>query len=371
MGYLPLEDLAKLDTVEIKDYETAVEEIYRLGWTDGLPVILPTPRLVQRILDHLGRDPQQVIGIIPPYQGIATLQKIAVNCVMAGCLPEYVPVVLAALRIMLKDRFNLNGVQATTHCAAPLLIVSGPAVERLGFNSRDNVFAGACRANATVGRAIRLILWNIGGGRAGELDKAVLGHPGKWSYCIAEEKEWNPWTPLHADRGFDGGDSCVTVFAGEAPHHIMTGGGYSSPDKILAVLADSMATVGNSTMQAGGDMVLVLGPLVARHLADKGYSKSDVREALIERARKPAGLMKANEYLGESHPFHFSRFTNPKDDAALVPLIRRPENLLIVVAGGWGSGSGICAFVPGWGQHGGFAATEKIDFPNDDHKEEA
>ncbi|HEY6364856.1 MAG TPA: hypothetical protein VI585_08695, partial [Candidatus Binatia bacterium] len=190
MGYLPLEELAKFDVIEAEDYETAVEEIYRLGWTDGLPVILPTPRLVQRILDYLGRDAQQVIGIIPPYQGVATMEKIAVNCVMAGCLPEYVPVVLAALRAMLTDRFNLNGVQATTHCAAPLLIVSGPAVERLGFNSRDNVFAGGCRANAAVGRAIRLILWNIGGGRAGELDKAVLGHPGKWSYCIAEEKEW-------------------------------------------------------------------------------------------------------------------------------------------------------------------------------------
>jgi hypothetical protein len=363
MGYLPLEELAKFDVIEAGDYETAVEETYRLGWTDGLPVILPTPRLVQRILDYLGHDPQQVIGIMPPYQGVATMEKIAVNCVMAGCLPEYVPVVLAALRAMLTDRFNLNGVQATTHCAAPLLIVSGPAVERLGFNSRDNVFAGGCRANAAVGRAIRLILWNIGGGRAGELDKAVLGHPGKWSHCIAEDKEWNPWGPLHAERGFDSAESCVTVFAGEAPHHLMTGGGYSSPTKILTVLADSMATVGNSTMQAGGDMVLVIGPLVARHLAEKGYSKSDVREALIERARKPAGLMKANEYLGESHPFHFSRFTDPKDDAALVPLIRRPENLLVVVAGGWGSGSGICAFIPGWGQHGGFAETEKIDFP--------
>lgn len=364
MGYLPLEELAKLDIIEVEDYETAVEEIYRLGWTDGLPVILPTPRLVQRILNYLGRRPEEVVGIMPPYQGVATVEKIAVNCVMAGCLPEHVPVVLSALRAMLKERFNLNGVQATTHCAAPLLVVSGPVVERLGFNSRDNAFAGGCRANAAVGRAIRLILWNIGGGRAGELDKAVLGHPGKWSYCIAEEKEWNPWEPLHADRGFKPEQSCVTVFAGEAPHHIMTGGGYSSPDKILTVLADSMATLGNSTMQAGGDMVLLIGPLVARHLAEKGYSKSQVREALIERARKPVRLMKANEYLGESHPFHFARLIDPSDEETLVPLIRRPENLLIVVAGGWGSGSGICAFIPGWGQHGGFAETEKIEFSN-------
>jgi hypothetical protein len=364
MDYLPLEELAMFDAVEVDDYETAVEEIYRLGWTDGLPVILPTPRLVQRILDYLGRSPDEVIGVIPPYHGVATLEKIAVNCVMAGCLPEHLPVVLAALRAMLKERFNLNGVQATTHCAAPLLIVSGPVVEQLGFNSRDNLFAGGCRANAAVGRAIRLILWNVGGGRAGELDKAVLGHPGKWSYCIAEEQEWNPWGPLHGDRGFNPAESCVTVFAGEAPHHIMTGGGYSSPDKVLTVLADSMATLGNSTMQAGGDMVLVIGPLVARHLSEKGYSKSDVGAAVIELARKPVRLMKANEYLGESHPFHFSRFVNSRDDEALVPLIRRPENLLIIVAGGWGSGSGICAFIPGWGQHGGFAETEKIDFPN-------
>jgi len=363
--YLPLEELAKLDAIEVEDYENAVEEIYRLGWTDGLPVIVPTPRLVEGVLNYLGRDPQQLIGIIPPYQGVATVEKIAVNCVMAGCLPEYVPVVLAALRAMLKERFNLNGVQATTHCAAPLLIVSGPVVERLGFNSRDNVFAGGCRANAAVGRAIRLILWNIGGGRASELDKAVLGHPGKWSYCIAEEKEWNPWGPLHSERGFDPSENCVTVFAGESPHHIMTGGGYSSPDKILTVLADSMATLGNSTMQAGGDMVLVVGPLVAKHLADKGYSRADLRDALIERARKPVRLMKANEYLGDSHPFHFSRFIDPADEEALAPLVQRPENLLIVVAGGWGSGSGICAFIPGWGRHGGFAESERIEFPKE------
>ncbi|MFQ5852909.1 MAG: hypothetical protein ACE5JU_20305, partial [Candidatus Binatia bacterium] len=350
--------------IEVGDFEAAVEEIYRLGWTDGLPVVPPLPHLVQKVLDYLGRDPQEVLAVIPPYQGFATVEKVAINCVMAGCLPQYSPVVVAALRAMLRERFNLNGVQATTHCVAPLIIVSGPVVSRLGFNSRDNVFAGGCRANATVGRAIRLILWNIGGGRAGELDKAVLGHPGKWTYCIAEEQEWNPWGPLHADRGFDLGQSCVTVFGGEAPHHIMTGGGYSSPDKILTVLADSMTTLGNSTMQAGGDMVLVIGPLVAKHLAAKGFTKANLRDALIERTRKPVRLMKSNEYLGDTHPFHFSRFIDPQDEDALVPLVRKPENLLIMVAGGWGSGSGMCAFIPGWGQHGGFAQTERIDFPN-------
>lgn len=361
MESLSLRELAALDPVEVDDYESAIEEVYRLGWTDGLPVVLPTPHLVRRVLDYLNRDPQELLGVIPPYQGVATVEKVVINSVMAGCLPEYIPVVLAALRAMLRDSFNLNGVQATTHCAAPLVIVSGPVVSKLAFNSRENVFAGGSRVNMAVGRAVRLILWNIGGGRAGELDKSVFGHPGKLSYCIAEEREWNPWGPLHMDRGFEADESCVTVFAGEAPHHVMTGGGYSSPDKILTVLADSMATIGNSTMQAGGDMLLVIGPLVANHFAKRGYTKAALSDALIERATKPVGLVKANEYLGDSHPFHFSRFVNLADEDALVPLVRRPENLLITVAGGWGSGSGMCAFIPGWGQHGGFAQTERIE----------
>ena len=188
-------------SIEVNTIEEAHEVMYRMGWTDGLPVIPPTPRLVEAALEYLGRDPQEVIGEVPPKNRLATVEKVAVNSVMAGCLPEYIPVVIAALEGMLDDSFNLNGIQATTNCISPLAIVTGPVVEQLGFNAGDNVFGGGSRANAAVGRAIRLILWNIGGGYAGEIDRATLGHPGKYTYCIAENTADSPWGPIHEEQG--------------------------------------------------------------------------------------------------------------------------------------------------------------------------
>ena len=213
------------DNIEVGSLEEAHEAIYRLGWTDGLPAIPPTAPLVEAVLKYLGRDPDEVIGQVPPKNRVATVEKVAVNCVMAGCLPQYAPVVIAALEAMLDNAFNLNGVQATTNCVSPLAIVSGPAVQRLGFNSGDNVFGGGSRANAAVGRAIRLILWNLGGGYPGEIDRATLGHPGKYTFCIAEDGPGNPWESCHREQGFLEEASCVTMFACEAPHHIATGSG--------------------------------------------------------------------------------------------------------------------------------------------------
>ena len=164
-----------------------------MGWTDGLPVIPPTAKLVNAALDFLGWDPQEVIGEVPPMNHIATVDKVVVNSVMAGCLPEYIPVVIASIEAMLHNEFNLNGIQATTNCIRPLAIVSGPVLEQLGLNAGDNVFGGGSRAKAAVGRAIRLVLWNIGGGYAGEIDRATFGHPGKYTFCIAENSQDSPW----------------------------------------------------------------------------------------------------------------------------------------------------------------------------------
>ena len=202
---------------EFHSLEDAVEFIYAQGWTDGLPIVPPTSLAIQRMLDYLGRDSEEVVGVVPPKNGAATIEKIAINCVMAGCRPEYGPVVIAALEAMLEPAFNLYGVQGTTHCCAPLVIVSGPVVKELEFNYRENVFGGGSRANATVGRAIRLILWNIGSGYPGKVDMATLGHPGKYTYCIAEDPEQNPWEPLHVERGLEAGESGVTVLACESP----------------------------------------------------------------------------------------------------------------------------------------------------------
>ncbi len=352
------------DSIEVDSLEEAHEAMYRLGWTDGLPAVPPTPKLVHAVLDYLGRDPQEVIGLVPPKNRIATVEKVAVNSVMAGCLPEYVPVVIAALEAMLDDDFNLNGVQATTNCIGPLAIVTGPVVDRLGFNAGDNVFGGGSRANATVGRAIRLILWNLGGGYPGEIDRATLGHPGKYTFCVAENSHDSPWGPLHQDQGFPAGASCVTVFACEAPHHVATGSGYVITGReILSVLADSIATAGSATMNGGGQVLLVLGPMTAQKLAGEGYDKERIRRELHELARKPVSLMKSNKFLNPDHPFHWAHIVDPNDDDAMIPALRSPGDLLIMVAGGWGSGSGFNAVCHGWMQAGGLTQTRSIALP--------
>ena len=350
--------------IEVDSIEEAHEAMYRLGWTDGLPVIPPTPRLVEAGLKYLQRDPQEVIGEVPPKNRMATVEKVVVNSVMAGCLPEYIPVVIAALEGMLDDSFNLNGIQATTNCISPLAIVTGPVVDKLGFNAGDNTFGGGSRANAAVGRAIRLILWNIGGGYAGEIDRATLGHPGKYTYCIAENSQDSPWEAIHEERGFPADTSCVTVFACEAPHHIATGSGYVlTGGDILAVLADSTATAGAATMNGGGQALLILGPMTAQKLDSDGYGKREIREEIQRLATKPVKLMNSNKFLNPEHPFHWARLVDPADEDALIPAIREPEDLLLMVAGGWGSGSGFNAVCHGWMQAGGLAQTRPIHWP--------
>ncbi|MCH8279736.1 MAG: hypothetical protein J4O03_05430 [Chloroflexi bacterium] len=350
--------------VEVASLEEAHEAMFELGWTDGLPAIPPTAALVEAALDYLGRDPQEVIGEVPPKNRIATVEKVVVNCVMAGCKPEYIPVVIAAVEAMLDDSFNLNGVQATTNCISPLAIVSGPVVDQLGFNPGDNVFGGGSRANATVGRAVRLVLWNIGGGYAGEIDRATLGHPGKFSYCIAENSADSPWGPIHQDQGFSDKASCVTVFACEAPHHIATGSGYVlTANDILSVIADSIATAGSATMNGGGQVLLVLGPMTAQKLANDGYDKGQIRTEIKELAHKPVKLMRSNKFLNPEHPFHWAHLVDPSDDDAMIPALRNADDLLVMVAGGWGSGSGFNAICHGWMQAGGLAQTREIVMP--------
>ena len=187
------------------DVESIYDYFCEQGWTDGLPIIPPTPERVERVLRSHPGDPAEVMGVIPHLKGEATVERIAIAMVMAGCLPEHLPVVAAAVRATMSPRFNIQAVQSTTNAIAPLLILNGPVIDRLGFNARENVFGQGTRANATVGRAMRLILVNIGGADPGKLDRATHGHPGKYSYCVAENEDDSPWEPLHVERGFDRG----------------------------------------------------------------------------------------------------------------------------------------------------------------------
>ncbi len=348
---------------EVGDVESAIELCYERKWTDGLPVALPTRGAIERIIEYLGRDPKEIIAIVPPRNGVATVEKIAINCVMAGCKPEYVPIVIAALEAMMEDRFNLNGVQTTTHSCAPLVMVSGPVVKRLGFNTKEGVFGHGCRPSAAIGRAVRLILWNGGGGYPGEPCKTTHAHPGYFSYCVAENQDDNPWPPMHVEFGFEANDDVVTVTAAQAPNTLGTGAGYSTPDDVLFVIADTISALGTNNV-SGGDMVLAFGPMTAANLANAGMSKAQIRDEIMRRATRPVKDMRRKRGISDQHPMHWSKIVDPHDDEARVPLVREAENLVMMVTGAWGSGGAFCSLCPGWGGPGGYTVKKRIDFPD-------
>jgi hypothetical protein len=347
---------------EAEDMEAAVAYCYEQKWTDGLPVIPPTPRAVGRIIEYLKREPAEIVGVIPPRNGVATIEKIAINSVMAGCKPEFVPIVIAAIEAMLAERFNLNGVQTTTHCCAPLCIVSGPAVKSLQFNTREGTFGHGCHASASIGRAIRLILWNIGGGYPGEPCKTTFGHPGYYSFCIAEDQDANRWEPLHVERGFAAEDTVVTVSGVTAPQSVVTAAGYGRTEDVLYLLADSITMLGSNNI-TGGDVVMVLGPMAAKHLADAGMSKLQFKQQIMQLAKRPVREVKRRKTIAESSPYHWNKLVDVNDDEALVPYIRKPENLIVVTSGGWGSGAGFCCVCAGWGSLGGITSSARVQFP--------
>ena len=340
------------------DSVAASELMYETGWTDGLPVVPPTKARVKDFTDYLKRSPEELIGEIPPLGGKATVERIAVNAVMAGCLPEHMPVVITAIQAMMEDRFNLRGVQCSTGIHCPLVMVNGPIAKELNINGGYNCFGQGWRANATIGRAVKLVLVNLGGAFPGEINKSTFGHPGAYTYCMAEDEDANPWEPFHVEAGFSPSDSTVTVYPAEAPHNIMYHA--ANPRDFLTVLADSMCTLGNVQMYVMGDTFVVLGPEHARMLAEAGWKKRDVRLFLFEHARKPVRLLRRGgppQGDGQRDLF-WPRFVDPADDDQMVPVVRRPENINIVVAGG--AGGPHSAYLPGWGSA---RITKRIEVP--------
>jgi hypothetical protein len=328
------------------DLTDVMELLDAAGWTDGLPVVPPTPRNVQRMLAQTKRPPDELIGRIPPQGGRATVEKIAINAVLAGCKPEYLPVVIAAVEALLDDRCNTRGVQCSTHIASPLVIVNGPIVKALGINAGHNVFGQGWRANATIGRAVKLILVNLGGAIPGVTDKATFGHPGKYTYCIAENEEANPWEPLHVERGFARAESTVTVFGAEAPHNINNHWSHT-PRDLLRTIASAMVSLGSNHLYLGGESFVVLGPEHAALLAAAGWTKADVRAFLYEQARQPLAQLKLGGMYGpETRRNLWPRWIDHEDPGEMVPIARRPDDLVILVAGGAGRHS---LYLPGWG----------------------
>ena len=310
------------------------ETFYERGWTDGLPIVPPTEGAVATMLEGTDRDPQQVIGVLPPRQGEATVERIAINAVMAGCLPEYLPVVITAVDAVSQPDFNLDGVQATTHPVAPLIVVNGPLARRLAINSGYNCFGQGFRANATVGRALRLVLMNVGGGIPGSGDRATQGSPSKYSYCVAENEAANPWGPLHVELGFDADLSTVTVLGCEAPHNIQEH--YSNTGEgILRTIVGAMGQAGSNNILGLGYPMLSLGPEHAATIAADGYTKQSVREFIFENAVYPLEKLSA-EYVEAL----WHRTGLPEGERTGVARIAaQPDDIRIIVAGGSGKHS--------------------------------
>ena len=351
-----------LPVVDLDDFAAWDELARASGWTDGLPVAPPTTTAVEAILDALPESPDPV-GLVPPGSGVLTRQMLAVQCAMAGCRPEHAPVVLAAIQAMLDPGFNLYGVQCTTNPCAPLTIVSGPIVEELGFHGGDGSFGGGSHASAVVGRAIRLILWNVGDAQPGQPDMAALGHPGKYTFCVAENVEHNPWEPIHTDFGLPRDASCVTVFACQSPDAALLSG---EAEEILGLLEASLPVPTMNMFHSNGQYMVTFNPRVAQELARGGFDRTRVRRWLFDHARyrvgtlRERGLYSATDTLRSYWGWRSDSGIDLEtaSDDTLLPMVKNERDIHVLVSGGMGQWwGGISA---GWGDYGGYARSREI-----------
>lgn len=326
---------------ELPDTIEAIEFYYEHGLTDGLPVIPPTQERVQEFLSYVNREPGHIIAIMPGFDITITAEKVAINAVMAGCLPEYMPVVLAAVEAMAEPQFHSKAIASTCECTAPLMVINGPIRHKINVNSGYNLFGPGWRANATIGRALRLILMNVCGEIPGVLDKATFGQPGRYTYCIAENEELSPWEPFHVERGFPPEASTVTLFAAEGPHEVPDHTS-NTPEQLLGIIATSMAGI----PYGFGEVMVVIGPEHLRVLASSGWSKQQIKHFLLEKAkdRRPQIIDLENplDYFGGTSAL--------PGDIKSTPSLGPAEDIMVIVAGG-GAGAHT-SIIPGWA--GGF-----------------
>ncbi len=326
--------------VEINGSEDLLEACFERGWTDGLPVVPPTRERVLRMLSGTTRSPDEVIGMVPPDLVACTVEKVAINAVMAGCKPEYMPVVLAAVEAALIDEFAMHGILCTTMFAGPLVIVSGPKAKAIGMNSGVNALGQGNRANATIGRALQLVIRNVGGGRPGELDRATLGTPGKYTFCFAEAED-GAWEPLSVERGFARGTSTVTLFAGEGVQGIVDQKS-RTPESLARSFALCLRAVDHPKLAMAGDAVLVVSPEHCRVFTEAGWTKARLREELERLLLLPGDEMIVGAGgIAEGLPVAMAGTMVPKF---------RPGGLLIVRAGG--TAGLFSAVIAGWAASG-------------------
>ncbi|MBN9559856.1 MAG: thioredoxin family protein [Alphaproteobacteria bacterium] len=338
--------------VGIGDGEDEIEAMFDRGWSDGLPLVPPTEERVMRMLSGTARDPREIVGAIPPDLVPATVEKVAINAVMAGCKPEYLPVVLAAVEAVLDEKFAMHGVLATTMYVGPVVVVNGPVRRQIGMNARGNALGQGNRANATIGRALQLVIRNIGGGRPQEVDRATLGNPGKYTYCFAEDEEGSSWEPLACDFGIARGVSAVTVFAGYGLQGIVDQKS-RTPESLSRSFAESLKAMQNVKLAPGCDVLLVVCPEHERTFREAGWSKRRLTDELHRLTQIPGEeLVGGAKGIAEGGPPSLAGKTVGKT---------RPGGLLIVRAGG-GAGmfSGI---IGGWaasGERGSMPVTREV-----------
>ena len=321
------------------DLLAAIDYCYEQGWTDGLPVVPPVVERVEATLLYEGRPPEAVIATHPATGLQLTVHAAAVNAVMAGCLPEYFPVVVAAFEAMDKPDFNFHGSTASTGGSAPLLIVSGDYAESIGMNADVNLFGPGNRANATIGRATRLILRNVFQMIPGISDKSTQGNPGKYSFCIAERSRGNPWPLLCQEQGYPEGVSSVTVFAGGGFCNVENHGG-NTPEQIFGAVADAMANYGCITL---GQSVVVLAPEHMKIVAEAGWSRQDAQNFLFTTAKRSVGGMKS---VGKYRDSEYNKQDHALVEPGFVHRGLTPDDILITMGGG--DAGGHSCFIPSW-----------------------
>jgi hypothetical protein len=338
--------------IEIGAEEDEQEAMDARGWSDGLPLVPPTEERVLRMLDGTARDPQEVVGLVPPDLAVATVEKIAINAVMAGCKPEYLPVVLAAVEAVLDDSFAMHGVLATTMFVGPIVIVNGPIRRPIAMNAKGNVLGQGNRANASIGRALQLVIRNIGGGRPREADRATLGNPGKYTYCFAEDEEGSSWEPLSVERGVNAGQSAVTVFAGYGLHGIIDQKS-RDPESLAKSFAGSLRAIHNIKLAPACDALIVVSPEHHRTFRSAGWSKARLLEELYRLCEIPGDeLVAGAKGIAEGGPPSLAGKTVNKF---------RPGGLMIVHAGGdAGMFSGIIAGWSASGERGSLPVTKEV-----------
>jgi hypothetical protein len=343
-------------TVEIGGLEDPFESLFERGVTDGLPVVPPTPERVVAMLEHTSRDPQEVVAVVPPYDGEASVEKIAINAVMAGCPPEALPVVLAAVEAAAEPEFALHGLMATTMPVGPTVIVSGPYADRIGMNSRGNCMGQDNRANMTIGRALQLVVRNVGGGKPGEEDRATHGQMGKVGQCFAERLDDGPWEPLAAARGVPEGETGVTVVATEAPR-VLVDQLAREPEGLCASLALALEGVAHPKLRLAFDALLVVGPEHGRIFREAGWGREQVQQRLFELTTSPAGELVRG--AGGSPEGVDPKFVTDPDMP--VAKFAAPDRILLAHAGG---DAGLFSMVFGtWaaGEIGSQPVTKPVD----------